>query len=66
LLQGKLGADELDIVELVMELEEEFNIRIPDDAVVEDGKTAFNGVPPGFSGEDLATIVARQLNSAGE
>lgn len=27
-----LGADSLDIVELVMELEEEFDINIPDDA----------------------------------
>lgn len=27
-----LGADSLDTVELVMELEEEFNINIPDDA----------------------------------
>ena len=26
-----IGADSLDIVELVMELEEEFNIQIPDD-----------------------------------
>ena len=27
-----LGADSLDIVEMVMELEEEFDINIPDDA----------------------------------
>ena len=27
-----LGADSLDTVELVMELEEEFNVNIPDDA----------------------------------
>ena len=27
-----LGADSLDIVELIMELEEEFDITIPDDA----------------------------------
>ena len=30
---GDLGADSLDIVELVMAFEEEFNIEIPDDAV---------------------------------
>ena len=29
-----LGADSLDTVELVMELEEEFEINIPDDAAV--------------------------------
>lgn len=27
-----LGADSLDVVELVMELEEEFDVNIPDDA----------------------------------
>ena len=30
-LVNDLGADSLDTVELVMELEEEFNINIPDD-----------------------------------
>jgi acyl carrier protein len=30
--QEDLGADSLDVVELVMELEEEFDINIPDDA----------------------------------
>jgi acyl carrier protein len=30
---GDLGADDLDLVELVMELEEHFNIDIPDDAI---------------------------------
>ena len=30
--QEDMGADSLDIVELVMELEEEFDITIPDDA----------------------------------
>jgi acyl carrier protein len=32
---GDLGADELDIVELVMELEEHFDIAIPDDAITD-------------------------------
>ncbi len=32
LMGNDLGADSLDIVELVMELEEEFDITIPDDA----------------------------------
>ena len=30
---GDLAADELDIVELVMELEDHFNVSIPDDAI---------------------------------
>ena len=29
--QDDIGADSLDIVELIMELEEEFDIQIPDD-----------------------------------
>ena len=33
--EGDLGADSLDIVELVMELEEEFDINIPDDTAEE-------------------------------
>ena len=32
---GELGADELDFVELVMELEERFNITIPDEEVAQ-------------------------------
>ena len=31
-LVNDLGADSLDVVELVMELEEEFDLNIPDDA----------------------------------
>ncbi|QVK18853.1 acyl carrier protein [Mycoplasmatota bacterium] len=31
-LQNDLGADSLDAVELVMTIEEEFNVSIPDDA----------------------------------
>ena len=37
-IQDDLGADSLDVVDLVMSLEEEFDIEIPDDAV-EDIKT---------------------------
>lgn len=32
-IQDDLGADSLDIVDLVMSLEEEFDIEIPDEAV---------------------------------
>ena len=32
-IQEDLGADSLDVVDLVMSLEEEFDIEIPDDAV---------------------------------
>ena len=31
IIEEKLGADSLDTVELIMELEKEFNITIPDD-----------------------------------
>lgn len=37
-IQEDLGADSLDVVDLVMSLEEEFDIEIPDEAV-EDIKT---------------------------
>lgn len=37
-IQDDLGADSLDVVDLVMSLEEEFDIEIPDEAV-EDIKT---------------------------
>lgn len=32
-IKDDLGADSLDVLELIMELEQEFNITIPDDAV---------------------------------
>ena len=32
-IQNDLGADSLDVVDLVMSLEEEFDIEIPDEAV---------------------------------
>lgn len=32
-IQDDIGADSLDVVDLVMTLEEEFDIEIPDDAV---------------------------------
>ena len=35
---GDLGADELDLVELVMELEDKFDITIPDDAIEVSGE----------------------------
>jgi acyl carrier protein len=41
--QEDLGADSLDVVELVMALEDEFEIKIPDD-VVSEIKTVQNAV----------------------
>lgn len=32
-IQDDLGADSLDVVDLIMSLEEEFNVEIPDEAV---------------------------------
>lgn len=37
-LQEDLGADSLDVVDLIMSIEDEFSVEIPDDAV-EDIKT---------------------------
>jgi acyl carrier protein len=47
-----LGADELDVVELVMELEDEFKITIPDDAIAK------------VSGNDKSEIDAKKLTMA--
>ena len=44
-----LGADSLDIVELVMAFEEEFDIEIPDDAA-ETIQTVARAEPPALSG----------------
>ena len=44
-----MGADSLDIVELVMELEEEFNVTIPDEAA-EKSKTVGDLVDYSVSG----------------
>ena len=56
-----LGADELDIVELVMELEEEFDVSIPDEAIenVTGSQTWVNGADK-LTMEKLAEIVERQ------
>ncbi len=34
-IQDDLGADSLDVVELIMSIEDEFDIMIPDDAAME-------------------------------
>jgi|GEM_PF-6180708 len=57
---GELGADELDFVELVMELEEHFNVTIPDESsdqlLGSDGEAGLNQVTM----SKLATVVDRQ------
>lgn len=50
------GADELDIVEIVMALEESFGVEIPDEAI---GKNV-NEVSKTLTVEKLAKIVAKQ------
>jgi acyl carrier protein len=55
---GELGADELDFVELVMELEERFDITIPDDKVTQ--MTGSNALQHGMKNvtmEKLAALV---------
>ncbi len=48
------GADELDIVEIVMAVEDEFNVEIPDSEIGEAGKT--------LTVQKLAEIVYRRSN----
>ena len=57
-LTKKLGADELDVVELVMTIEEEFQIAIPDEAVMDANARRSVGIPEDFSGSDFVRIVA--------
>ena len=63
-LQADLGADDLDMVELVMELEDEFSISIPDSSFFETENPGPDGrIPEAFSGSDLARIVREQLDT---
>lgn len=51
-----LGADDLDVVEIVMAVEEAFNVEIPDDAIA--GKS--DDVSKTLTVQKLAEIVSRQ------
>jgi acyl carrier protein len=57
-LLTQLGMDELDLVELIMALEEEFDIQIPDEAVESNGT---KGWADAVTAQRLAEIVAEQL-----
>ena len=57
-LLTELGMDELDLVELIMALEEEFDIQIPDEAVESNGT---KGWADAVTAQRLAEIVAEQL-----
>ncbi len=59
-LTTKLGADELDIVELVMTVEEEFNLTIPDSEIV---ATNSNSVSVNFCGADFVRLVKARLEN---
>tara|TARA_E500000305_G_C3972709_1_gene212747 strand:+ start:329 stop:694 length:366 start_codon:yes stop_codon:yes gene_type:complete len=58
----KLGADELDLVELVMELEDNFQIVLPDAVLI--GSESDSGFQAGLTGQQLANLVEseRQKN----
>ena len=55
------GMDELDLVELVMALEEEFSIELPDSEVAPKGKESFTTLTV----QQLAEIVGVQLRKKG-
>ena len=59
-LMNTLGADELDLVELTMEIEEEFDISIPE-SVFADPKNQSGGVYSQFSGQDFVDAVRALL-----
>ena len=53
---GELGADELDFVELLMELEERFDITIPDDKVTQ--MTGSNDLQSGMNNVTMERLAA--------
>jgi acyl carrier protein len=58
---GDLGADELDVVELVMELEEHFDISIPDEAITVTGDDNWQVDMKRLTMSRLAEIVDQQM-----
>jgi acyl carrier protein len=60
-----LGADELDLVEVIMELEEELHISMPDDALVKaSGSSKREDLLSGLTVEKLAAVVAEAARAA--
>ena len=59
IMGDKLGADELDLVELVMELEDNFQITLPDAVLI--GSESDSGFQAGITGQQLADVVEGEL-----
>lgn len=62
----ELGADELDIVEIVMALEEEFDVAIPDEQITVKSASNTFATDPSLSIKSLTEIVGEQQASRGE
>jgi acyl carrier protein len=59
-------ADDLDIVEIVLGLEEEFHIDIPDDAIIPSGKPRAEEISSHLTVRMLANIVDQQVRRRSE
>lgn len=59
IMGNKLGADELDMVELVMELEDNFQITLPDAVLI--GSESDSGFQAGITGQQLADLAEAEL-----
>lgn len=59
LMADKLGADQLDLVELVMALEDHFQVVLPDAVLV--GSKSDLEFQPGLTGQQIADLVEAEL-----
>ena len=57
LMGNSLGADELDVVEIIISLEEEFQIEIPDDLFMDKNIQNSVGIPESLNTQKLIDIV---------
>lgn len=60
IMGDKLGADELNLVDLVMELEDHFRITLPDAVLI--GSESDSGFQAGITGQQLADLVEGELH----
>lgn len=63
-LMGKiLGADELDVIEIIMRLEDEFQIEIPDEYFIDKNAKNSVGIPQSLNTQKLIDIVNELLKA---
>lgn len=61
-----LGADELDLVELIMEIEEHFDVSIPDEELEKISGAQATALPSRITPAHLVTLVKQAMERAGK